>query len=147
MPVWWGIFAYMMIISALGVFTYKKKKLSVSIGPVDDSSFEDYKSIGLFFALTTFVLLVFFAGKRSGIFDSMDYQYSYENYYSFDLSQITDIITGKVKEKGPLFKILLILFKHFTHGTYNDWFTFVALIQCLSIALFLYKYSVDFMVG
>lgn len=145
MPVWWGIFAYMMIVSALGVFTYKKKKLSVSTGPVDGSYTEDYKSIGLFFALTTFVLLVFFAGKRSGIFDSLDYQYSYEHYYSFDLSQITDIITGKVKEKGPLFKILLILFKHFTHGTYNDWFTFVALIQCLSIALFLYKYSVDFM--
>ena len=144
MPVWWGIFAYMMIISFFGMSMYKSKVQNAALGPVDDSSEVNYKTIGLFMALATFVLLVYFAGQRSYIFDSTDYQYSYDNYFTDELNQITDIIKGTRDEKGPLFKILLILFKHFTHGTYNDWFTFIALIQCTSIAIFLYKYSVNF---
>lgn len=145
MPVWWGIFAYMMIVSIFGMAMYKNKVQNATVGPVDDSSsVVNYKSIGLFFALATFALLVYFAGQRSYIFDSTDYQYSYDNYFTGELSEITDIINGTRTEKGPLFKILLIIFKHFTHGTYNDWFTFVALIQCVSIAVFLYKYSINF---
>lgn len=144
MPVWWGIFAYMIIVSVFGMAMYKNKVQNATLGPVDDSSVVNYKSIGLFFALATFIVLAYFAGQRSGIFDTGDYQYSYDHYFTEDLGQITDIITGARSEKGPLFKILLILFKHFTHGTYNDWFTFVALIQCVSIALFLYKYSINF---
>ena len=144
MPVWWGILAYMIIVSAFGMSMYKNKLQNAALGPIDHSSVVNYKTIGLFMALITFVVLAYFAGQRTGIFDSGDYQYSYEHYYTDELSQITDIITGKVSEKGPLFKILLILFKHFTHGTYNDWFTFIALIQCTSVALFLYKYSINF---
>lgn len=145
MPVWWGVFAYMMIVSIFGMAMYKNKVQNATVGPVDDSSsVVNYKSIGLFMALLTFALLAYFAGQRSGIFDTGDYQYSYDNYFTDELSQITDIITGTRSEKGPLFKILLILFKHFTHGTYNDWFIFVALIQCVSIAFFLYKYSINF---
>lgn len=144
MPVWWGILAYMIIVSVFGMAMYKNKVQNATLGPVDDSSVVNYKSIGLFFALATFIVLAYFAGQRSGIFDTGDYQYSYDHYFTEDLGQITDIITGARSEKGPLFKILLILFKHFTHGTYNDWFTFIALIQCVSIALFLYKYSINF---
>ncbi len=145
MPVWWGIFAYMMIVSIFGMAMYKAKVQNATLGPVDDSSsVVNYKSIGLFFALATFALLVYFAGQRSFIFDSTDYQYAYENYYTDELDQITEIIQGKAGGKGPLYCIVLVIFKHFTHGTYNDWFTFVALIQCVSIALFLYKYSINF---
>ena len=145
MPVWWGIFAYMMIVSIFGMAMYKSRVQNATVGPADDSSTEvNYKSIGLFFALAPFALLMFFVGQRSYIFDTTDYQYSYENYFRGDLGEITELINGTRQEKGPLFKILLVLFKHFTHGTYNDWFTFVALIQCVSIALFLYKYSINF---
>ncbi len=145
MPVWWGVFAYMMIVSIFGMAMYKSRVQNATVGPVDDSSsVVNYKSIGIFFALATFAVLMYFAGQRSGIFDTGDYQYSYDNYFTGDLNEITEIINGTRNEKGPLFKILLVLFKHFTHGTYNDWFTFVALIQCVSIALFLYKYSINF---
>ncbi len=145
MPVWWGIFAYMMIVSIFGMAMYKNKVQNATVGPVDDSSsVVNYKSIGLFFALATFALLVYFVGQRSYIFDSSDYQYAYDNYYSDDLNQIYSIFRGEKHSKGPLFSIILILFKHFTHGTYNDWFTFIALIQCVSLALFLYKYSINF---
>lgn len=145
MPVWWGVFAYMMIVSIFGMAMYKSRVQNATVGPVDDSSsVVNYKSIGLFFALATFALLVYFAGQRSYIFDTTDYQYSYENYFTGDLEEIIELINGTRQEKGPLFKILLVLFKHFTNGTYNDWFTFVALIQCVSIAVFLYKYSINF---
>ena len=145
MPVWWGIFAYMMIVSIFGMAMYRNKVQNATVGPVDDSSsIVNYKSIGLFMALLTFVVLAYFAGQRSGIFDTGDYQYSYENYFTGDFEEITELINGTRQEKGPLFKILLVLFKHFTNGTYNDWFTFVALIQCVSIAVFLYKYSINF---
>lgn len=145
MPVWWGVFAYMMIVSIFGMAMYKSRVQNATVGPVDDSSsVVNYKSIGLFFALATFALLVYFAGQRSYIFDTTDYQYSYENYFTGDLEEIIELINGTRQEKGPLFKILLVLFKHFTNGTYNDWFTFVALIQSVSIAVFLYKYSINF---
>lgn len=144
MPVWWGTFAYMIIISAFGIAMYKSKVENAPLGPVDDSSHINYKSIGLFFAFATFALLVFFVGQRSYMFDTTDYQYAYDNYYTGELSQITDILNGTFEQKGPLFHIILILFKHFTNGTYNNWFTFVAILQGSSIALLFYKYSINF---
>jgi transmembrane protein EpsG len=144
MPVWWGVFAYMMIVSAFGMYIYKRKPQPVTLGKSEDTRENEYKSIGLFFALATFVLLVYFTGNRSYIFDTTDYQYAYDNYYTGDLSQIKDIFTGVIKGKGPLFSILLVLFKHFTGGTYNDWFVFVASLQAISLALFFYRYSTSF---
>ena len=144
MPVWWGIFAYMMIVSIFGMAMYKNKVQNATLGPVDDSSEVNYKTIGLFFALATFALLVYFVGQRNEIFDSADYRYSYIHYYSGDLDQINSILSNPSAYKGPLFSIILIIFKHFTNGSYTDWFTFIALIQCTSIALFLYKYSVNY---
>lgn len=143
MVVWWSVFAYMIIISGIGMKIYKNKK-QTDLGPVDDSSAKNYKSIGLFFALLSFVLLAYFTGQRSWIFDTFEYQYAYENTFKGEFSEITDIINGTSDVKGPLYCILLILFKGLTHGTYNDWFTFVAIIQCLALALLFYKYSVNF---
>jgi hypothetical protein len=145
MPVWWGTFAYMMIVSFIGMFIYKSKKASATLEPVEDGKTEQYKNIGLFFALATFALLVFFVGNRSMIHDTQEYQYHYDMFYSDNLSQITDIINGTNKGvKGPLFYIYLVLFKHFTHGTCNDWFFSLAIFQAVSLAVFLYKYSVNF---
>ena len=90
MPVWWGIFAYMMIVSIFGMAMYRNKVQNATVGPVDDSSsIVNYKSIGLFMALLTFVVLAYFAGQRSGIFDTGDYQYSYENYFTGDFEEGT----------------------------------------------------------
>lgn len=146
MPVWWSTFLYMLVVSGIGTIMYKRKKEQVtSYGTLSDSFIDDYKSIGLFFALASFVLLTFFAGQRSYIFDSTDYQYAYTNYYSTDLNQIRDIWNGTIAGKGKLYMTILVLFKHFSgDADFNAWFTFVAMIQCLSIALFLYKYSVNF---
>ena len=144
MPVWWGSFAYAMIVSIIGMFMYKRKTASATIEPVDENKTEQYKSIGLFFALASFALLVFFVGNRSVIHDTQEYQYMYDIYYNDDLSQITDIISGKIKAKGSLFAIYMVLFKHFTHGTYTDWFFSIAIFQVISLAIFFYRYSVNY---
>jgi transmembrane protein EpsG len=148
MPVWWGTFLYMIVVSFFGTMLYKSKKEKALVSGKITNDFENYKSIGLVFSLLTFALLAFFVGQRSYIFDSSDYQYSYENYYTTDLSQISDIINGDFNVKDPGFSILLILFKHFTGGAdYNAWFTLLAIIQCASIATFLYKYSVNYLLS
>jgi len=145
MPVWWGTFAYMMIVSLIGMYMYKSKMQNTELVSVEGEKIEQYKSIGLFMALMTFALLVFFVGNRNSIHDTLEYQHIYNTAYNEDLSQITDILNGtKANVKGPLFYIYLVLFKHFTHGTYNDWFFSLAIIQAVSIAVFLYKYSVNY---
>ena len=144
MPVWWGTFAYAMIVSVIGMYMYKSKQANAALVPVEGEKTEQYKSIGLVMALLTFALLVFFVGNRSTIHDTQQYQYMYNLYYSDDLNQIVDILNGTRKEKGPLFFVYLVLFKHFTHGTYNDWFMSIAVFQAVSLAVFFYKYSVNY---
>ncbi|MGN0316871.1 MAG: EpsG family protein [Lachnospira sp.] len=132
----------MMFISGIGMLMYKNQK-STNIGPVDDTSIKKGVSISLFFALLSFVLLAYLAGQRSWIFDTYDYQYSYENNFTTDLGQISGIISGDDKGKG--FEILLVLFKHFSGGAdFNAWFLFIAIIQCAALAVFFYKYSVNY---
>lgn len=143
MPVWWGNFIYSIFVASMGMLLYKNKK-ATQYGSVASSEEIDTKSIGLFFALATFALAAFFVGQRSFIFDTFQYQYAYDNYYTGDLNQINDIFDGTLKEKGPLYTILLIVFKHFTQGTFTDWFTFLAIVQLVSVALFLYRYSVNY---
>ncbi len=149
MPVWWGTFIYMLIVSGIGMMLYSGKKEQVAAyGTLDNSSETKYKSIGLFFALASFALLAFFVGQRSYIFDTSEYQYAYENYYTTDLNQITDIWNGTIAGKGKLYMTILVLFKHFSGGAdYNAWFTFVAVVECVSVALFLYKYSDNYILS
>lgn len=144
MPVWWGTFAYMIIMSTIGMVMYKNKVLDAQVGiETLDSSF-NFKSIGLVFSILTFIPLIIFSGYREGIFDTQDYQYAYNIFFADDLNQINDILSGARELKGPLFYILLVLFKHVTHGTYNDWFMLMAIFQGVSLALFFYRYSFDF---
>lgn len=144
MPVWWGVFAYSMVVSIIGMIMYKNRKASATLLPVENDNTNQYKSIGLFMALASFALLVFFVGNRSAIHDTQEYQHMYNVFYTDELSQITDILNGTIDTKGPLFFILLILFKHFTHGTCNDWFMLIAIFQAVSLVLFFYKFSVNY---
>lgn len=146
MPVWWGTFIYMMVVSALGMYIYKSRQERAIVGFSDGTNEKVINnSIGLFFALLSFALLVFFAGQRSYIFDSTDYQYAYENYYTTDLSQITGIWNGTIQGKGKMFMTILVLFKHFSGGAdYNAWFTFLAIIESASVAYFFQKYSSNY---
>lgn len=142
MPVWWGVFAYMIIVSAFGMLINKYRVKETAIGEVDTSEHFKYeKSIGIVFAFLTFVLLVYFVGQRSHISDTEIYQGIYDKINP-DLNQVWPLLTGN--DKGRLYTVLQIIFKHFTHGSYNDWFTFVAIWQSIPVVLLLYKYSTNY---
>lgn len=142
MPVWWGVFAYMIIVSAFGMLIYKSRVKETAIGEVDTSEHFKYeKSIGIVFALLSFVLLVYFVGQRSRISDTAIYQDIYDKINPA-LNQVWPLLTGG--ERGRLYTVLQIVFKHFTHGSYNDWFTFVAIWQSIPVILLLYKYSTNY---
>lgn len=144
MPVWWGTLIYALFVSAVGMSLYKSK-LQINSEVKLSSEKADYRSIGIVFALLSFALLVFFVGNRDYIFDSFDYQYAYTNYYSTELNQIPKIWNGEIKGKGKMYMTILVLFKHFSGGAdYHAWFTFLALFECFSVAVFFYKYSVDY---
>lgn len=145
MPVWWAILAYTMLVSIFGTLIYKsnKKVLSSPDGNIDVDGYENRRRIGLFFALLSFALLVFFVGQRSYIFDSFQYQYTYNSYFG-DFSEIKNLFSSENTDKGKGYTFILVLFKHFTHGTYNDWFTFLAIIEVIPIVLLFYKYSESF---
>ena len=144
MPVWWSVFAYMIFVSAFGMIIYKSRAKETVIGYVDTSEEKRIKygkSIGIVFAFLTFALLIFFVGQRSFISDTAIYQGIYDKLNP-DLNQIWQILTSD--EKGRLYTVLQILFKHFTNGSYNDWFTFVAIWQSISVILLLYKHSINY---
>ncbi len=146
MPVWWGILIYMLVFSGVGMMSYNNKLQRATTVDTGNKCFNnEYQSIGLFFAFLSFALLVYFVGERSVMFDSAEYQYAYEHYYTDDLGQIIDIWKSQ-GTKGELYCTLLILFKHFTgNADYTSWFFFLAIIQTVSIVCFLYKYSVNFL--
>lgn len=142
MPVWWGVFAYMIIVSAFGMLIYRSNAKETTIGEVESSEqLSNRKSIGIVFAFLTFVLLIYFVGQRSHISDTEIYQGIY-NKLNPDLNQIWSTLIGN--DKGRLYTVLQIIFKHFTHGSYTDWFTFVAIWQSIPVVLLLYKYSTNY---
>lgn len=144
MPVWWAILAYTVAVSFFGTLIYNSGKMTSPETGIDIIQTENQRRISLFFAIVSFALLVFFVGQRSYIFDTFQYQYAYDNYYTGDLSQIKDLFSGENTEKGKGYAFLLILFKHFLHGTANDWFTFLAIVQIIPVVLLFYKYSDSF---
>lgn len=144
MPVWWGIFAYMIFVSAFGMLIYKNRAKSTTVGIVEGASGKigNTKSIGIVFACLTFVLLIYFVGQRSHISDTEIYVFLYNNTNS-DLGQIPSLLFNS-DVKGSLFNILMIVFKHFTNGTHYDFFTFIAIIQSIPYILLFYKYSTNY---
>ena len=110
MPVWWGTFAYMIIMSSIGMMMYKNKVLDAQVATEETGGKFNYKSIGLVFGILVFVPLIIFSGYREGIFDTQDYQYAYTIFFIDKLDQIYDIILESRDIKRHLFYILLILF-------------------------------------
>lgn len=143
MPVWWSIFAYMIVVSAFGMLIYRNKEETTVLVEGEISKESKYeKSIGAVFAFLSFALLVFFVGQRSQLSDTTIYQAMYDELNP-DLGQIPEILFN-TDLKGRLFNVLMVVFKHFTHGTYNDWFTFLAILQSIPIILLFYKYSINY---
>lgn len=147
MPVWWSVIIYMLFVSALGMKMYsnsKKKAVNQIDNEINNTDNNSGQSISFIFAILSFALLVFFVGQRSYIFDSSEYQYAF-NGETRGINQFFSILFDFNHNKGPAFSALMVLFKSiFPYAQYNDWFTFVAIIQVLLLAKTTHKYSCNY---
>lgn len=144
MIVWLSAILFSLLISVIGMKIYNSKK---EVATIDAKSFncEDFRTISFFFALLSFALLIFFVGQRSWIFDTSTYMHLFDNILSSDLGQIKDVLNQDLPQyKGKGYCIAIILFKHYISTDCNMWFTFVAVVQCVGIAVFYSRYSIDF---
>lgn len=138
MVVYWSILAYTCIVALIGC-ALKRRQL-VNTNDIDDI-FKQQKSISLFFALLSMVLLVFFVGMRTNYGDTWGYIMNFNN-----LS--TDITLMKQrwldKEDNVLFWTIAILFKKCISTDPNAWFFLLAIFQAGAVVRFNYKYSSNY---
>lgn len=150
MPVWWSVIIYMLFVSALGMKMYsnsKKKAVNQINNEINNTDINSSQSISFIFAILSFALLVFFVGQRSYIFDSSEYQYAF-NGEARGINQFFSILFDFNNSKGSAFSALMVLFKSiFPYAQYNDWFTFLAIIQVLLLARTMHKYSCNYVLS
>lgn len=138
MTVYWSIFLYTTVVSLFG--TYVKRNNDEKLLNEDNNA--DSKSIGLFFAILTFALLIFFVGCRSEFNDTYYYRDIYKNFVTGNLSQIKEIWDSESKSK--YFLIIQCIFKKFISKEYNIWFFALAIFNMGAVIKLYYKYSIDY---
>lgn len=138
MTVYWWIFLYTSILSLFGTNIAKKNR-NISL---NDYKLENDKSISLFFAILTFMLLIFFIGCRSEFNDTYYYRDIFKNYITGDLSQIKSI--WKEDSKSKYFLILQCFFKCFVSKEYNIWFFALAIFSMGAVIKLYYNHSNDY---
>lgn len=143
--IYWAIFSFMCVVAYIGMtrFRSKRKKIIAYYSEQDiapPASVLDERSIGLFWAIVSFSLLVFFAGMRSGYGDTPAYISGF-NAFSVD-TNLLEIFKSDSDQKG--YDCLLFLFKKYISTDYTVFFMALAIFQGLSIAKLFCKYSCNF---
>lgn len=143
--IYWAIFSFMCLVSYLGMvrFRNKRKKVIAYYSEQDitpPASVLDERSIGFFWAIVSFSLLVFFVGMRSGYGDTPAYISGF-NAFSVD-TNLLEIFKSDSDQKG--YDCLLFLFKKYISTDYTVFFMALAIFQGLSIAKLFCKYSCNF---
>lgn len=136
MIVYWSIFAYTSVVSLFGMQISEKNKFK------NQKNANDSNNISLFFAILSFLLLIFFVGCRSEFNDTYYYRDVYEYYITGNFSQIKSILESNSKSK--CFLLLQCLFKLLISKKYVVWFFALAIFQMGAIIKLYYKYSVDY---
>ena len=95
----------------------------------------------LFFALTAFSAIIFFAGMRSYVGDTNAYIGMFNNYPI--LSNAHDVIFDE-SAREPGFRLFSILIKTYISNDPNTWLFIIATISGIGILYPLYKYSCNF---
>lgn len=135
MTAFWYLLIYTSVVSFFGTAIKKNEKIR-------RGNNYDYKSISLFFAIMSFVLLFVLVGARSGYNDTWSYRIEFERYITTDLNQIKDFFIENHKSK--YFKTLEVIFKHYISENYNVWFFVLGFFQIGAIVKFFYKFSNNF---
>lgn len=132
MEVYWFMFVWVIF---FGILTQMTSRYELVGG-------ETYEPRArLFMAILVFSVIIFFAGMRSFVADTSVYMKTFKTYPL--LSESSNFLSDDgLKDKG--FAFLGILVKTFISDNYTVWFTIIAIISGLSIAITLYKYSCNF---
>lgn len=135
MKVYWFMFAWVIF---FGILTQMTSRYEL----VGEETYEPRAH--LFMAILVFSVIIFFAGMRSSVADTGVYRESFKAYPLW--SDANKFLSNRdLKDKGFIY--LAILVKTFISHDYTVWFTIIAVISGMSVALILYKYSCNFAVS
>lgn len=95
----------------------------------------------LFMALATFSVIIFFAGMRSYVADTIAYIKMFNEYPLF--SEARDVILDS-GAREPGFRLFSILIKTYISDNYSVWLWIIAVISGICVMAPLYKYSCNF---
>ncbi len=96
--------------------------------------------VNWFFAVLTFGYIIFWAGVRTGVADTAEYIYAFENYPDFDV--LPQYFASH--PKGPGFSALGIFFRSYVSANYHLWLMFIAIVSGISVMTVVRQHSVSF---
>lgn len=135
MVVYWAIFIYT---TAVSMFCCK---LSYSNNEIANRENSYMNRVGIFGALISFLVLIFFSGVRTYVADTSAYILSFEKSVA-TLGDIPDILRSD--GKGVLFEAYMVFFKKCISDNYTNWLMSLSIFQGFAVARFFSKYSDSF---
>lgn len=129
MLIFWMILLWVIIFGIIGCILENRAKVVKG---------NTNKKVNLFMAIWVISIIVFFAGLRSGVSDTV----AYINLFKQMPNELTNIISYmRMQEKDIGFFFLSALFKCIISNDFHLWLFAIAMISCLCIVKTIYKYS------
>lgn len=136
MTVYWFMMAWVILFGILAQVTSKRVCVGEYLGE------EVYEArVHLFMAVVTFAVIVFFAGMRSRVGDTVAYIQMFNDYPLFFNSHDVVFAEGA---REPGFRLFSIIIKTFISDNFNVWLSIIAIISGICVMFPLYKYSCNF---
>lgn len=136
MTVYWFMMAWVILFGIMAQVSAKRVCVGEYLG---EDVYEPRAH--LFMVLVTFAVIIFFAGARSRVGDTLAYIKMFNDYPLFQNAH--DIIFDS-SAREPGFRLFSILIKTFIADNYNVWFFIIAVISGICVMFPLYKYSCNF---
>lgn len=136
MTVYWFMMAWVIFFGILAQASARRVCVGEYLGE------EVYEARAhLFMAVVTFAVIVFFAGMRSRVGDTIAYIQMFNDYPLFFNSRDVVFAEGA---REPGFRLFSILIKTFISDNYTVWFSIISLISGICVMYPIYKYSCNF---
>ncbi|WP_319995447.1 EpsG family protein [Trichococcus shcherbakoviae] len=132
MLIFWIILVWVSLFGIIG--THIKKDVVLVEG-------YELNKVNLFMAILVMVVIVFFAGLRSGVADTGAY-ISWFNSMPNNFNDIPGYLRQEEKDLG--FVLLSSIFKTLLSSDYQVWLFAIVTLSCIPIFKTLYKYSVNY---
>ena len=136
MTVYWFMMAWVILFGIMAQVSAKRVCVGEYLG---EDVYEPRAH--LFMALVTFAVIIFFAGARSRVGDTLAYIKMFNDYPLFQNAH--DIIFDS-SAREPGFRLFSILIKTYISDNYTVWLSIIAVISGICVMIPLYKYSCNF---